>query len=218
MGLFGSSGKKAAPAPLDTRQAARDINKEQRGMDREIQKLQRDETQMIAQIKQAARKGSEHEARLLTKQLLQIRKAKEKMLISKVQMGSCKTQITSMGAQQKMANTMKTTTGIMSRMNQQLDVKDIQKTAMNMQKAQMEGEMAQETLDEAFDQMDGDEIEEEMDAEIAGVMDELAIESLGGMKTASKGGLSAQKAAPTKVSDQDVDNLIAQMMAPPQGS
>jgi len=186
-------------------------------MDREIQKMAREEAQCIAQIKQAARKGNEQEARVLTKNLIRIRQAKDKMTASKAQMGSCKTQIQTMGANMKMAQTMKNTTAIMGQMNEAVDVKKVQKTAMEMQKAQMEAETAQEMIGDAFDAMDGDGIEEEMDAEIAGVFSELALEDLSGIKAApsTRIGGTAQAAPANRVTDDDVERLIAQMQAPP---
>jgi hypothetical protein len=65
------------------RESKRDIRKGQRDMERDIREMERQEKQLIIEIKALAKKGDNASAKIMTKQLLNVRKQKEKLLMSK---------------------------------------------------------------------------------------------------------------------------------------
>ncbi len=61
----------------------REIRHGQRNLDRDYKELERQEAQLISQIKALARKGDNASARVLTKQLINVRSQKEKLMKTK---------------------------------------------------------------------------------------------------------------------------------------
>ena len=70
-----------------------------------------------------------------------------------------------MSATMTMANSMKTTSGIMAKMNLQMNPRDIELTAQQMMRQKEQASMVSEIMDDMFDCMDEDGIEEEMEQE-----------------------------------------------------
>jgi charged multivesicular body protein 2B len=65
------------------RESKRDIRRGQRDIERDVREMERQEKQLIIEIKALAKKGDNASAKIMTKQLLNVRKQKEKLLTSK---------------------------------------------------------------------------------------------------------------------------------------
>src|SRR5690606_8010911 len=65
------------------RESKRDIRRGQRDIERDVREMERQEKQLIIEIKALAKKGDNASAKVMTKQLLNVRKQKEKLLTSK---------------------------------------------------------------------------------------------------------------------------------------
>ncbi len=70
------------------REAKREISHGQRDLEREKMSLERQENQIILDIKKAAKNGNQSGAKILAKQLVQIRAQKEKVTMMKMHLGS----------------------------------------------------------------------------------------------------------------------------------
>jgi hypothetical protein len=65
------------------RESKQGIRRGQRDIERDIREMDRQEKQLIVEIKTLARKGDNNSARVMTKQLVNVRKQKEKLQMSK---------------------------------------------------------------------------------------------------------------------------------------
>lgn len=92
-----------------------------------------------------------------------------------------------MAAQSAMATALKSTTGVMAKMNLAMDPKDIQLTAQQMLRQKEQAGMTSEIMDDMFDAMDEDGIEAEMEAETAKVMEELQLETFSKLQGPASG-------------------------------
>ena len=148
------------------------IKKSQRDMTRERNELERQEKRLQEDIKKAAKTGNKQAATILAKQLVQLRKQKDKTYAMSSRMGAIGTQQKLMASNMKMAEVMGTTSKTMGDMNKLMDP---QKTAQTMQQFERENakmEMTEEVMNDALDDIlneSGDE--EEQDAIVTQVCD-----------------------------------------------
>jgi len=174
----------------------REVSKAQRDLDRDKRELEREEQKLISQIKAAAKKGDNGQAKILAKQLVQVRGSISKLSNMNSQMNGLKTQATMMGATSTMAKSMTTTTKAMSKMTQQMDPAHIQKMAVQMQtemeKANITEEMMDETLSGVFDDAGADA---EADAITQQVLDELGVSQTADLHSVPAFGVKSGAAA-----------------------
>ena len=123
--FFGFGGKKLTVKET-AKKGKREITRGQRQLDRERAGLEREERKLKAEIKKAAKAGRKSQLRILAKDLVRIRKSKDKLLQMRCNMGAMKTRTTTMAATATIANSMKNTTKTMKAMNKQMDVGKMQ--------------------------------------------------------------------------------------------
>uniref|UniRef100_A0A8C2L2E3 Charged multivesicular body protein 2Ba n=1 Tax=Cyprinus carpio TaxID=7962 RepID=A0A8C2L2E3_CYPCA len=175
-------------ASLFKKKTVDDIIKEQskelRGTERQITRdraaLERQEKQMEMEIKKMAKTGNREACKILAKQLVQLRKQKNRTYAVSSKVTSMSTQTKVMNSQMKMAGAMSTTAKTMQTVNKKLDPKKTLETMQDFQKENlkigMTEDMINDTLDEIFDES-GDE-EESQDI-VNQVLDEIGIEISG---------------------------------------
>lgn len=178
---------KKKPTPREQAKAAQKetkstVRSNQRQMDRDIRDLDRQEKQLLQQIKSRARTAgvnpqTDAALKAQARQLVQIRKQKEKMYETKAQLSSVGMQATAMSAQVSMVSAMGNVTEALSNANGVMDPKKLGKTMAEFAKqnemANMKEEMMNDALADAFDESD---VEEEADNVTDQVLAELGIE------------------------------------------
>ena len=150
-------------------------------MEREIRELDKQEKQVTMELKQRAKTvgGGTKDTALnaLAKQLVQVRKQREKLFAAKAHIGAVGMHATSMASQVAAASALGSVTEAMGVANKAMDVKATMKI---MQEFSMENErltVKQEMMDEALmDAFDNDEVEEEADLLTSQVLAELGVE------------------------------------------
>jgi len=184
--MFGFGAQKKTPQEI-AKDAKKDMRKTQRDLGREKSRLERDEAKLIADIKKAAKQNNTASAKILAKQLVQLRAAKERLTVASSQVGSVSMTISAAASSATMAGAMSSASASMASMNKAQDPAKLQATLQQFQKQSDIMGMQEELLDDALtDAFDCDE--EEEDAVVSQVMDEL------GMDMAA---LMAQHSAPT---------------------
>ncbi|RUS71765.1 hypothetical protein EGW08_020469 [Elysia chlorotica] len=156
------------------------LRKQTRDIDRDRNALEREEKKIEMEIKKAAKQGNKQAATILAKQLVALRKQKTKSYAMNSKISSIGNQQKLMHSNMKMASAMGTTTKTMTQMNK---VMDPQKTAAMMREFQKESakmDMTEEMIDDTLEDVlaeSGDE--EEQDAIVNQVLDEIGIEISG---------------------------------------
>jgi len=120
MSNFLGFGKK--PTARETaRENKKELKRSEREINREISALDRQERQLIADIKRSASQngGNDRGTRALAKQLVQLRSTKERLTLAKVQIGSSAMQVQAMAAQATMAESIGKTAAVMKKVNAQ---------------------------------------------------------------------------------------------------
>jgi len=202
---------KSPTAKEQVRATEKVVRTTQRTLERERNDLDRQEKKLQNDIKTAAKQGNKQTCTILAKQLLQLRKQKTKTYQVGSRVQSIGTQAKVMHSNMKMADAMATTTKTMVDMNK---VMDPMKTAQTMKQFEMESakmEMTEEMMNDTLDDVlcdSGDE--EEEDAIVNQVLDEIGIEISGKMShapAAHSGRLGETSKAST--SDADIERQLA---------
>lgn len=162
------------------RETKKEVRSNQRDMDREIRELDRQEKQVVLELKQRAKAtNSSNDATLkaLAKQLVQVRHQRDKMVSAKAQLGAMGMHATVMASQIGATAAIASVTDSMKTANKVLDVKATTKIMTDFQRENermaVKGEMMDDMLSAAFDD---DDMEEEADNLTNQVLTELGVE------------------------------------------
>lgn len=198
------------------RQNQRALNKAMRELDRERQQMENQEKKTIAEIKKMAKAGQMDSVKILAKDLVRTRRYVKKFMVMKANIQAVSLKIQTLKANDSMATAMKGVVKAMKTMNKQMNLPQIQKIMMDFTKESEMMEMKEEMMSDAIDDALGDEDdEEETEAVVGQVLDELGLQIADEMKdlpstagSLAAGGAKAkqpQAAAAGGASDADAD-------------
>ncbi|KAK1167722.1 charged multivesicular body protein 2b-like [Huso huso] len=191
-------------------------NRELRGTQRQIARdraaLEKQEKQMELEIKKMAKSGNKGACIILAKQLVQLRKQKNRTYAVSSKVTSMSTQTKVMSSQMKMAGAMSTTAKTMQTVNKKMDPQKTLQTMQNFQKENMKMEMTEEMLNDTLDEIFNESGDEEESQDIVNqVLDEIGIEISGKMvnaPSASKNLPSASTSKATTISDEEIERQL----------
>jgi len=192
-------------------------------MDRELRELERQEKQVTMELKQRAKTtNSTKDPALaaLAKQLVQVRKQKEKLMTTKAHIGAVGMHATSMASQVAAVSAIGSVTGAMATANSAMDVKAMTKIMQEFTRENERLEVKQEMMDDALiDAFDNEEIEEEADQLTNQVLAERGVEldsQMVGLSAPTKikgSELSAQQQEEQDALDSVLPDLSARLNA-----
>merc|ERR1712152_70028 len=148
-----------------------------RELDRERTKMEQQEKKIIADIKKMARAGQMDAVKIMAKDLVRTRRYVKKFMLMRANIQAVSLKIQTLKSQAAMANAMKGVTKAMGSMNKQMKLPEIQKIMMEFEKQSEIMDMGGEMMEDAIDDVMGDEEdEEESDAIVSQVLDELGLQ------------------------------------------
>jgi hypothetical protein len=165
------------------KEARRDLATEKRNLDKELRNLERQETKAVQEAKMFAKRGDNANARLMAKQVVQIRSAKDRMLRSKAHLSSISLQTSAMEAQTTQMKSMKTASDAMVKANSQIDAKEMSNILRQFEKQSDMSDMKTEMMDDLFDDP---EMDQEADAAVMQIFDELGADTANRMQSAPR--------------------------------
>lgn len=212
-------GKKKTPEQM-LRENQRLLNRAMRELDRERTKMEQQEKKIIIDIKKMAKQGQMDAVKIMAKDLVRTRRYVKKFMLMRANIQAVSLKLTTLKSQNAMANAMKGVTKAMSTMNKQLKLPQIQKIMQEFEKQNEIMDMKEEMMEDAIDDAMGDpDDEEESDAIVSQVLDELGLQltdELTGLPSES-GSLvtpkAADKAQPAPVAAAACDNVDADLEA-----
>ncbi|XP_035780477.1 charged multivesicular body protein 2a-like [Anopheles albimanus] len=191
-------GKRMSPDEM-MRKNQRALNKAMRDLDREKMKMEQQEKKIIADIKKLAKENQMDAVKIMAKDLVRTRRYVRKFMLMKANIQAVSLKIQTLKSQNAMGEAMKGVTRAMTNMNRQLNMPQIQKILHEFEKQSEIMDMKEEMINDAMDDaMEDEGDEEETDAIVSQVLDELGLQmtdQLSGLPQAS-GSLSV--AAGTK--------------------
>jgi charged multivesicular body protein 3 len=200
--LFGEKGaqermsndKDATPKGL-CREWTRNLKREIRKVDRDIEGMGRSEKTTIAEIKKLAEKKEFGAMRILAKEIVRHRKAKDRLILTKTQLNSVSNQLAQQMAMTKIGSVFEKSADIMASMNKLMNVNEIHEMMVQMGKEMESAGLIEAVIGEGIDQALGDtvETEEQTQHEINKLFEELAIDAITLLPSAGKEGIRGQK-------------------------
>jgi charged multivesicular body protein 3 len=167
-----------ALACLQAKNWKRQLERESRKLDRDIQNLQRAEKKAMAEAKKLAKAGQTSSARIMAREIVNTRKAVDRMYTAKAQMGSVGFALQNSIAMIKLQGVISKSNEVMVAMNQLVSLPEMQATmgsfAREMERAGMIEELVQDTMEG----IGGDDIESEADKEADKIVQEIMSEVL----------------------------------------
>nr|XP_054752657.1 charged multivesicular body protein 2b-like [Lytechinus pictus] len=165
------------------------------------------------EIKKAAKQGNKQACAVLAKQLVNLRKQKVRLYGASATISSVNAQTKSMVANKSTAEAMGRTAKAMGAMNKQMDPQKVMKTMQQFQVESSKMEMKEELMDDVLDDILGGSDEEEEDAIVNQVLDEIGIEVSGKLADAPgyKGALPS-KVSESQAKDKALEEQLARLM------
>lgn len=172
MWLFGS---RKTPQEM-LRQHQRALTKAIRELDRERVKLEQQEKKLIADIKKSAKQNQIGACKIMAKDLVRTRKYVQKFHQMKAQLQAVSLRIQTMKSTQSMTEAMQGVSKAMRKINQSVNLPQIQKVLMDFERESEMMDMKEEVMSDTVDGiMESDGDEEESDEIVQQILDEIGI-------------------------------------------
>ncbi|XP_060591967.1 charged multivesicular body protein 3-like [Ruditapes philippinarum] len=215
MGLFGKDNQKS---PKDmVNEWNHKLRKEGYVLERQIKAIQREEEKTKRQLKDSAKKGEKAACSILAKEILNSRKAVNRLYASKAHLNSISMNMKNQLATLRIAGALEKSTDVMKSMQALIKLPEIQRTMMEMSKEMMKAGIIEEMLEDTMEGLeDSDEMEEAAQEEVDKVLYELTAGELGKAPTAVTDTLPAMKepeGATAATSDDEAEDLMAKLEA-----
>lgn len=142
--------------------------------------MERQEKQLEADIKKAAREGNKAVCAILAKQLVNLRKQKTRFYVANSQIGAVNNQAKAIHASSKMAGAMSSTAKTLKSVNEAVNPGKVMESLRDFERENAKMDMKSEIMDDTLESVlneSGDEAEE--DAIIDQVLDEIGIDIKG---------------------------------------
>merc|ERR1719447_1953892 len=127
----------------------------------------------------AAKKGDKDVCMILAKEIVHARKTISKLYTAKANLNSIQLQMKGQLATIKVTGAMQTSTEVMQSMQALVKLPEIQKTMQELSREMMKAGIYEEMLEDTMDVLDTEEEEEDAQAEIDKILNELTAGALG---------------------------------------
>ncbi|KAJ3138768.1 Charged multivesicular body protein 3, partial [Physocladia obscura] len=204
------------------------IRTQERELDRQIRGIDTEEAKVKKIIQAAAKRNDVGACRTLAKEIVRSRKAKDRLYTSKAQLNSLQMQLQQQLATAKIAGSLKQSTDIMKLVNNLVKLPEIQQNMMEMGKEMMKVKeyrvnsfinifkkagIIGEMMDDAIDNLDEEGVEEEADAEVDNILNEITKGILVGAGKVGTAPLETSEPAAQIAVDEDDDDGMEQRLA-----
>lgn len=174
MNLLEKVGLAKPKDPLeDLKKWKRDLAKEMRTMDREVRNIEAAEKKSMDECRKLGKQGRTEACKIIAKEILRTRAARDRMLQSKAQLSSISMQLQTQASLVRAAGCMARSADVMKAMNKLVKVPQMQKTMLDMAREMERAGLIEDVMNDALDVIDSDDIEEESDLQINAVVTEI---------------------------------------------
>ncbi|KAJ3298452.1 Charged multivesicular body protein 3 [Rhizoclosmatium sp. JEL0117] len=187
------------------------IRGQERELDKQIRGIETAEAKVKKDIKAAAKRNDAASCRLLAKEIVRSRKARDRLHTSKAQLNSLSMQLQQQLAVAKVAGSLKQSTDIMKIVNNLIKLPEIHNTMQEMSKEMMKAGIIGEMMEDAIDTLDEEGIEEEADKEVENILFDLTDGLLG--QAGQVGAPLEKPITAEEVEEDDMEQRLAALRA-----
>ncbi|XP_068154041.1 charged multivesicular body protein 3 [Drosophila tropicalis] len=178
MGLFGKTPSKDPKEQVQ--EWTHKIRKEGNQLDRQIRSIQREEEKVKRSLKQAAQKSDRDTCVILAKEIVNARKAVNRIYTTKAHLNSVQMQMKNQLSTLRVAGSLQKSTEVMQAMQNLIRYPELAGIMRDMSKEMMKAGIIEEMLDETMDSIEEtEELEEEAAKEVDKVLWEITDGKLG---------------------------------------
>ncbi|XP_076035732.1 vacuolar protein sorting 24 [Oratosquilla oratoria] len=177
MGLFSKTTSKSPKEQVN--EWCSRVRKEGYQLDRQIRAIQREEEKVKRSLKDAAKKGDKDTCKILAVEVVRARKAITRIYTSKAHLNSIQCQMKAQLATLRVSGALQQSTEVMKVMQELVKLPEISKTMQDMSREMMKAGIIEEMLEDTFDALEPEELEEEADEEVDKVLWEITAGQLG---------------------------------------
>lgn len=154
------------------------MERTQRELDREKRKLETQEKKLITDIKRSAKNGQVAAAKVQAKDLVRTKNHIQKFDNMKTQLQAISLRIQAVRSSDQMTRSMREATMLLAGMNRSMNLPQLQRISMEFEKQNDLMDQRQEFMDESIDNVMGDELDEDEEAEeiVNKVLDEIGVD------------------------------------------
>lgn len=181
-----SSSNKPTTLKDQSRVWVRELNKQNRTLEREKQSILREQQKLTQQIKLSAKKNDIKSVEIMAKSIVQSKNAINQLTESQTRINSIIQQLQLTVANNTVIGNMKQSNDIMIHMNKLTNISQIGDIAKNMSKEMMRAGLIQDTINETFDTLDDDSVQQDTQDEIQRVIYETTNGQLGSLTSSNK--------------------------------
>lgn len=212
MGLFGKTNTKS---PTDqVREWNGKLRKECRQLDRQILSIHREEEKVKRSLKEAAKKGDKESCLVLAKEILNSRKAVNRIHVTKAQINSVSLTMKNQLATVKLAGSLQKSTEVMKSMQRLIKIPEVAAAMREMSKEMTKAGIMEEMLEDTLEGMDDQEdLEEAAQEEVDKIIWEVTAGQLGKAPAAVSDTLSSVAGASADADEEDEDEDVSEMQA-----
>jgi charged multivesicular body protein 3 len=182
--------------------------------------IQREEKAVQKSIKDCAKRNDLRSMKLLAKEVVHSRKTVARLFQNKAQMNSVSMMLGEQLATVKSVGHLTTSTEVLRLMNGLVKNEKVRDTMREMSKEMMRGGLIEEMVNDAFEEMESDDLEAETETEVTAVLAELAGEQMAAMPGAETHPVAMPERAKEKAAveqegeeDVEIDALQARLDA-----
>jgi len=219
--MFG--GKKVDPVD-QAKQWKKEIQKQVRHMDRDIQNIKRSEQRSLNECKALAKKNRLGAVKILAKEIANTRKTIERMHMAKAQLNSVSSTLQTSISMLKMQGVMSKSAEVMTAMNKLVNVKEIAETMGTMAREMEKAGYVEEIIGETMESVGPEGLDAEADAEAdrivaeitGGVLSSATAAPTAAVKTAATAepvAAAAEEEAPVEEETHATDDLMSRLQA-----
>jgi charged multivesicular body protein 3 len=180
------------------------LRKEHRALGREILRIQREEEKVKRNLKLQAKKAGVSKQSLvpMAKALVKSEKARDRMLETQTRINSVIMTLKTQQATMKVSGVMQKSSQVMSQMSRLISVPQMHAVAQGLAKEMMKAGIMEEMVEDAFNAVEEDGIEEEADKEVDRIIEQVTTGQLSAVGAASR---EIVKEKPKEVVEDDGD-------------
>lgn len=208
MNFFGT--KPVDPAE-QTKNWKRELQRQARKLDRDIGNLERAEKTAVKEIKKVAKTGNTSAARILAREVVNTRKAIDRMYQGKAQINSVCFALQHSLAMLKVQGCISKSVEVMTAMNQLVNLPEMQETMGQFAREMERAGLIDEMVNDTFESIQDPGLETEAQREADKIVDEVMAELLApaGVTPSGKPKFASAVAAPVAVAAPEAQEEVA---------
>ena len=199
MGLFGKS--KQGDPKEKVQEWCKKIRKEGYNLDRQINSIKREENKAIRSLKESAKRGDRESSTLLAKEIINSRKAVNKLHTAKANLNSVQLQLKNQLATLKVSGALGQSAEVMKSMSALVKVPETQKAMMELSREMMKAGVIEEMLE---DTMEGFTEEDDMEDAAQAEVDRIILEITTGKLTEAPSAVKDTLPDPADDEDEEI--------------